>query len=93
MMGWFKPLTLEFVIGALVPPIGWFFAFAFLGEPCVIYCRGATWKLMEACSLNFAIAIFLLCFVAKENSFGRFSRGLVSGTVLTFVSMGLLDLL
>ena len=104
MLGWFKPLTLAFIIGTIVPPIAWILAFRFLGDPCVIYCGDAVWKLMDACGLNIAIACFFLIFVPMGNineelrykqsleSFGRFSRGFVLGTVATLLSMGLFDL-
>ena len=99
MFGWFKPLTLAFIIGTIVPPIAWILAFQFLGDPCVIYCGDAVWKLMDACGLNIGIAIFFLIFVAMGNineelrykesleSFGRFSRGFVLGTVATLLSL------
>ena len=93
MLGWFKPLTLAFIIGVIVPPIAWILAFQFLGDPCVIYCGDAVWKLMDACGLNIGIAIFFLIFVPMENSFGRFSRGFFLGTVATLLSMRLYDLL
>ena len=48
---------------------------------------------MDACGLNIGIAIFFLIFVPMENSFGRFSKGFVLGTVATLLSMGLYDLL
>ena len=105
MWGWLKPLTLAFIFGTIVPPIAWILAFQFLGDPCVIYCSDAVWKLMDACALNIAIAGFFLIFLPMANineelrykesleSFGRFSRGFVLGTVATLLSMGLYDLL
>tara|TARA_B100000214_G_scaffold205656_1_gene149135 strand:+ start:1754 stop:1936 length:183 start_codon:yes stop_codon:yes gene_type:complete len=60
---------------------------------------------MDACVLNIAIAGFFLIFLPMANineelrykesleSFGRFSRGFVLGTVATLLSMGLYDLL